>query len=607
MASTAYEEAVIETFGTKPLRTVLLIDDEFPTFVNLAEGEAEEGEQKFKQKDRAVDLYRGFRDRDLICDVENDVGDLDVERFRKSDLVILDYHLGPGENDTGKSIELLRQLASSKHFNTVIVYTAEADLAKVWLDIMSALSGGWTELVDDLKGEACDHWHALSDKDALPKASREATMQYVRRRMIRQLESGVLTSAIEELEELGVSRNACSDIIRAMIHRELGGRAGQYAEAAYRPTVGNYENEVYWMQTENSFVCILQKTDEWVDGDQSKLLMSYLSRALCAWHPNLVQILISEIQNVLELEALASADELLKDPITQTALWYYLLTIIGCVDPRKDPDIRAPLIDIVDKVVDGVRQKLATDEELLGIVSGAVFSELMETGWTADTWPKSGDSSMLKRAKEIARTSELLDNTDVLFRLNSFFSTEPFRSASVTNGTICWDMNSDKYVVIASPACDLVARRSSSTQKWSHAIHPLTPIVGIWLEPESVGGALSKAQRGHHIFLESESGKKAFNVLNGVSQPSYEFFFAMKEGRVHEKGGMTVLDVARIVGGSGDDAPKSGPKEGEEELSLERNELAVIGQLRDMNATRVLHLTGQHLSRIGLDFLNMPS
>ena len=608
MANAAYEKAVKETFETKPLRTVLLIDDEFPTFANLAEGETEKTRGTFKQKDRAVDLYRGFRARDMICDVENRVRDLDIECFRKSDLLILDYHLGPAQNDTERSIKLLRELASSRHFNTVVVYTAEEDLAQVWLDIMSALLGGWTEFEESLAAGARKYLDTLSDQDGLPQVSREATMQYARRRMIRQLDSGVSASARDELVTLGVPKNNASDVLTAMIHRELGGRAGPYASVAHRETVGGFEDEVYWIQTENSFVCVLQKSDEVDDGDESDRLMSYLSRALCAWHPNLVQVLTSEIQNILESEALASADRLLKDPITHTALWYYLLSGIGCIDPLKHPDIRSSLIDIVDKVFEGVRQRLSTDEDLLGVVSGAVIGELTETGWTSDTWPESGGNGMLNGAKQIARTTGLVNKPDVFFRLNSFLSTEPFRNGNPTTGTVCWDRNGDEYLVVASPACDLVARRPNISQKWAHLIHPLMPMMGIWLRcVASVDGALVEAERGHHIFLESETEKRVFSILNEVGQPSYEFLFAIDQGRVREIEGRVVFDVARIVSGSGTDGAETGPGNGKGELILEPSEFEVIGQLRDMNATRIMHLAGQHLSRIGLDFLNMPS
>ncbi|MFX8664561.1 response regulator receiver domain, partial [Acinetobacter baumannii] len=49
-------------------------------------------------------------------------------------LIVIDYHLDPGSIDNSKSIEILRRLADSPHFNTVIVYTS-AELQDVWRDI----------------------------------------------------------------------------------------------------------------------------------------------------------------------------------------------------------------------------------------------------------------------------------------------------------------------------------------------------------------------------------------------------------------------------------------------------------------------------------------
>ena len=116
MADAAYESAVKETFETKPLRTVLMIDDEFPTFADLAHGENDTNKKKFMQKGRAVALYEAFQKRHMICDVENVLSEVRTDRLRKSDLIILDYHLGPSEGDSTKAIEILRGLSSSKPF-----------------------------------------------------------------------------------------------------------------------------------------------------------------------------------------------------------------------------------------------------------------------------------------------------------------------------------------------------------------------------------------------------------------------------------------------------------------------------------------------------------
>ena len=607
MVDKSYVEAVKETFEKKPLKTVLLIDDEFPTFSDLVRGETVDNKNKFAQKDRALNLYEGFHNRHMLCDFENRIDELKIERFRKSDLVVLDYHLGPGENDTETSIELLHKLSTSKHFNTIIVYTAESNLDGVWLNIMATLSGGWTEFILNLKGEASEYWEELSDKDELPTVNSDAVKQFARRRRIRDIEKDVLCASRNELIDLDVPLTACNDIIKANISRQMTERAGKHAEESYRTTIGDYRNGVHWIQTQNTFVTILKKDDELEVDDNSERLMCCLSQALLAWHPNLFQILVSEIQNTLELEALATADKILSEATTHTALWYYLLETLGPIDLASGLDVKAPLMNIIDKIVDGIRRRLSTDDELLKLASNALFGELRDTGWTNGTWPESGHVTMTT-ASEIARTKGIVNKSAVFFRLNEFFSTEIFGRAHVTTGTICFLPKSADYFVTASPACDLEARQPGSGQSWASSIHPLTPMVVIRLQPiDKIDSALGEATRAHYIFLEHGGKKKAFNILNEVGQPSYEILFAINEGRVRGVEGKIVFNVARLFPSSADKTGETSSSEAKEDApTLVSEEFEVIGQLRNIHAARVLQIVGQHLSRIGLDFVDMP-
>jgi hypothetical protein len=605
MADAAYEAVVKETFETKPLRTVLMIDDEFPTFSDLARGETEQTKKRFAQKDRAVALYDAFQKRHMICDVENVANDVRPERLRKSDLVILDYHLGPGHNESDRAIEILRELAATKHFNTVVVYTAESNLDNVWLDIMASLSAGWTTLPAALTGDARQHWERLSDEGSLPDAAVEAMMAYSRRRNTRSLPDPVHKAARDELTALEVPLKDSTAIIEALIHRAMARRSGRYAAEPHRPAVGNYEDNKRWIQSGSVFVAILKKNDLTGDERDPAGIMAELNNTLLAWKPNLIQILISEIQNILELEALATEDDHLKDPVTHTALWYYLLDALGPLDPAANPDVNVPIMALVDKIVDGVRRKLSSDPGLLDLASRALMGELKDIGWTRETWPKPGTNAMLDGSAQVARTQDLTTRSKTMLRLNAFLSTEPFRRAHLTTGTIFRHDPSDQYFVAASPACDLVSRRPSADQRWAHSIFPFTPLVVILLAPSGIDKALNEASHGIHVFFEEAGDSKAFKLVAGPGdQPPYEFFMVKDEGRVRESGGKTVFDASRLT-------PKKIDKAGAQEDSpTEREwvdaEFEVVAQLRAVNATHVLQMAGQHLSRIGLDFISMP-
>jgi hypothetical protein len=372
-------------------------------------------------------------------------------------------------------------------------------------------------------------------------------MEFARRGELRDLNGPVRNAAQGELIALGVPPQACGEIITAMIHVEMTRRSGVYASEPHRRAVGGYRDGRRWVQSGNAFVTILQKNDLTDNESDPAGIMSCLSDALLSWRPNLVQILISEIQNILELEALATADDQLREPETQTALWYYLLDSLGPIDVGSTPDVSVPLMSVIDKIVDGIRRRLSSDPELLTLASQALLGELRDVGWTNDNWPKPRHKEMIPASMTMARTEGLVTGPNTLFRLNSFFSTELFRRAHLTTGTVFHDPAKNQFFVAASPACDLVARQPGANQVWAHAIHPLAPIVAILLHGVDSNAALNEAENGLHVFLESGVEKKAFKLVNDSGQPSYEFLFAKNEGRVRGDGGKIVFDAVRLA------------------------------------------------------------
>lgn len=74
----------------------------------------------------------------MICDVDNGSVNFDVDRIRKSDLIIVDYHLD--NNAPDKTLKLLQDLKDSDHLNMVVIYTRE-NLETVWMQISSTLKG----------------------------------------------------------------------------------------------------------------------------------------------------------------------------------------------------------------------------------------------------------------------------------------------------------------------------------------------------------------------------------------------------------------------------------------------------------------------------------
>lgn len=606
----SYAEAVKETFRSRALRTVLLIDDQFPSYADALEGA--DYLERFKETPRALRLYRMFKSRHMPCDVENNVGDLtaeDVERIRKSDLIVLDYHLTPGSRDNSKSIQLIRKLALTKHFNIVVLYTLETDLDGVWRDIAASLRCGWREPEDLLSEAEFAQWEVLTDGGKLPTTSKELLVAYILGRAPRDWPNRQLLA--DEFAERGVEKKHVGALIGALIHQGMRERFAYDADVLAmpeRPVFGACEaGRPRWVQSGNCFVALLGKQEFKADEHPTDAdgILRCLDEALADWRPNLLQVLISEMQNILELEALATAEfDYLRDPEIQIGLSYQLLrSLEDDAGPAARDRLMPPLQAIIDKLVETLRHRLAADGDLGQLATTLLGEELKRISWPVkETNRKERGKALFAAANELARTGKKPSLEEVFFALNHFLSTEPFRRGHLTTGTIFRELDGEEFWVCAAPGCDMVVRKPVAQQVWASGIHPVRAMVAVRLHPENgLDGALSKAERGRHIFLRAES-KQAFSIVDReIDQPVYEFFFPDNAARTHlGDDGRQSFTAFRV------EVTNGVPDRALDYPQFASAEYVIVGQLRPSYASRILQMAGQHLSRIGVDFVGKP-
>ena len=592
MARTAYEEAIVGTFRVNALRTAHLIDDEFPTYAELAANE--DAKTTFKQWSLAKDLYQHFGANHIPCDVANTIQDIqrDVERIRKSDLIVLDYNLRDG--DTRMSVGLVRQLARTDHFNTIIVYTSEPDLNSVWLNFAAALRGDWQAreaIEDDLEG--------LEDAGLkLEAPSIEMIADYLSGRSVAVHHPTEWKAYGEVFEEAGVQKEARSALVSARIRREVRSMLKddrETLEAEYASTEGRCRTgRPLWLQSGNCFITIVGKPKDSERSVEPAQLFEALDDALCDWRPNLLQLIISEIQNTLESGALATHELHLRDPQTQVSLCYFLLMALsGHQPPRETLD--APIHAVLDKLVEGVRQRLVTDPKL-GKLGGDLLAEELVRLAMPD-YP-AGDAEAAKRrrqcifehARKMASVDAELDVQQALLKLNAFMSSEPFRGL-LTTGTV-FEHDASRWICM-TPACDMVDRPPGNGQHWMQQLHPMKPMVAVRLEQKEPGKALKEAELSRSLFLNMDGDVSSFDVLPGAGGPSYEFIY-VESGSLNLDDGRHRFRGYRLWRTAEEQALPT---------ALTPVTFDVIGQVRPDYASRFLQQTGAWLSRIGVDFL----
>jgi Response receiver domain len=584
----AYQEAIVETFRKNALRTAHIIDDSFPTYADLVEDDG--AKEKFKEWRLAKELYDLFRDNHIPCDVENTVDSVrdDVNRIRKSDLIVLDYNLRP--DDTRLSVTLVRSLARTPHFNTIIVYTAADDLHEVWLNFAAALRGGWSRKkgADDIERRLED---VQDEKGQLDPPSREMLSDHIIGRSIAVHRAGEWKAYGEALEKIDKTERL--PIIEALIRREVRSFLSDDEDsinAEPRTVEGRWtKGGPLWLQSGNCFVAIMGKPSTDARAVAPEKLFEQLDAALCDWRPNLLQIIVSEVQNILESDAIATHEHHLRDPQTQVSLCYFLLMALGSGAPSRE-SLDGPIHSILDKLVEGVRQRLLADKAL-GTLAGDLLSSELDRLAIPEFRDKSARRiGLLKKAQQMAgRENDELDASEALLKLNAFLSMERFRG-HLTTGTVF--EHGGTHWVCMTPACDMVDRAPNDGQDWLRRIHPMKPIVAVRLKQKDRLKGLKDAELSRSLFIKSGDAIEAFDVLPD-SGPSYEFIY-LGGGALAVDGEHHTFQGFRVWRADG---------AAELPTSLEAVTYRIVGQVRADYASRFLQQTGAWLSRIGVDFI----
>lgn len=373
--SAVYEKAVHKTF-VESLRSVFLVDDAFPGFSDMFK--SDRARRRFKEHERAAALYGEFRKRHLPCDIENTFrkGDIKmVERMRKCDLIVLDFHLDPDERDSTKAVEILRRLAGSRHFNTVVVYTKAENLGEVWLDIAANLR---PDLAFDgfLDGHATElDWWQGADTSKLQVPTESAMVEFLTVGL-----SGMSKAAKKDIGDDIMANGGAGDrrvLVDAWLRYNAAERQHPAVDSKGSDATGPHalqgrfaKGRPHWLQCRGCFIAIVNKTN----ADEVRHLMSGLDAALLDWNPNFLQILVSEIQNNLELESFAADPRLFSDVERQIGLSHYLLSLL-----EEDGDQTATVESVVDRMVETLRHRISGDEKLrkfAGEVLGDIRDDL---------------------------------------------------------------------------------------------------------------------------------------------------------------------------------------------------------------------------------------
>lgn len=569
-----------------PIRTVLVVDDEFPTLDDLVAnvlvaGQAWGGKSANASVVRDLLAYVRNRSSPWLVDIHDGKGiSVDGElriapHLHHTDLMILDYHLNGDGGNGDQAITILRALAANDHFNLVVVYTkgySGGDLRQVYAEIRNALSyrqfsfmtadehnafDDYMAKWEDLDPSIVDDLVALVSPDSYFK-------ERVRPGSVAASEEGALIRTIvakRQAKDLTIDAQILTKWLLHKKHKEL---ESQMSSVDLGTVTCGYNENTNWVCTTRLFVTVVGKS-EGPDKLESKLL-----DALSSWRPSPHQLLMAKMRSQLDQRGVVAEAGVLDDAYVQAA-WLSEMFQPGYKDRKR----------LLERTVRRHWEALGDQlgEEVRGY-AGRLILHAEQTGST-DIRKRYVDPEITKnRSKMIAH-------------VNCYNSTKPVEASHLRTGQV-FELppsagdTKKSYWICLSPSCDLVP--GQKTSGWNSRLRDFLPFAAVELKPCKLETALNHASLNIYLFLRISGEVEAFAFHpegNLGANPSWEQMFAANRGEFSSNINDLVLHRCAANGAS---------------LLADATTAVVVAQLRYEYALNLLQRLGGVFSRVGLDF-----
>lgn len=599
--------SLIKKAYIEPIRTVTIVDDDYPTLDSVIRHQRDGISGSWEQSD--LNRLEAFisvcrRDRSWAVDVyDGQSPDLnDVPHINNSDLVVLDYHLDPSIHDSGeKALECVRVLASNNHFNLVVVHTKgyDGDIRQVFAETLCSLKkipeipkpdenspDDIDEFFDDQEIDQPDTVKRLKESVDLIMALKVCEGgQYQSLYMNPNSSFGGLKGDIDQLTE--GSNITGGNVIWWLVKNKI--QCSKDLFSSHDTTALNWEfnEDRNWISSGKIFITVIQKSKE---TEEIKEIPEKLVLALEGSLPSPMLLLMARMRYELEEYGFLEATKIVDQEGIQAAWLHQLLS-----SSNESRNV------VSDKVVEKHWDRISTEtkprlREFANEISNA-FSEKSHKGVIKHLFGK-----------------EIADEPNIsIAALNCYNCSREVSEHHLITGHIlefsegsAQDLEKE-YWVCMSPACDLVPNQKTSG--WYGRIGPENmPFKAVKLKGANLKGAISKANTNRYIFLNiNDSCIDAFEFPDGKNtNPEWEQMFASDGGRFREGNMLTVNRITQEsprFRGKGRSQKKK-LHDGSKVLTFKSYEnVRVVSELRYEYAINLLQRLGGNLSRVGLDFV----
>lgn len=604
-----YSDLVKDAF-INPIRSVLIVDDEYPTWETILKPQSESDSKWGKSRGKVLDMVAAFRANSpsLIVDIHDGslLEDSDTDELAKhlyqSDLLVLDYQLDGSDGGGDKSVGIACKLLENDHFNLIVLHTSLKELWAPFEEMVVGLISKSKSFPQGLVQRGQAAYDALEDEEQeeFDDISKKCItpMQYLycyqlgnatRHELADLMKGGgPFTEFKVQLEKTEIdSHNLPALGVWAMskLQTELEKKFSRVDHNAlsWSDSRISGSGSNFWIRTNKGFIAFANKNNT------SDLILA-LQNALEAWQPTPTRLLSAKLRSELDRQGVIAEDEVFKDKLVFRKFYSNLTEQ---TDENSEITQRTALEGQARRHVEHLVDRTIEPVILYG-----------QNIIKADPAANDSGASFLDHYG-IFNDQQIVESSKYY---NSYISSKSPTGWHISPGQIFCTTRPDSEMqelwVCVSPACDLVpGQRKIGIQTKDGSVKSF---IAVRLE-EGFTEELSSRQINSNEFVFLHSGDK-IDVRSiypkasadiddskiGSKQPHWRMFFAKNEGKF----------ITQTV-------PNLGKKEvelqwliaGDDGLKLHDQTVEIKWQLRYEYALNLNQKLGGNLTRIGLDFL----
>lgn len=585
--STLVQEAFID-----PIRSVLIIDDKYPTWDKIFGDEDynRDDEIKWAKRENILKVVGQFREKSpaLTVDIHDGTNNAMISSYlHQSDLLVLDFHLEPIEPFGIRAAEILRHLLNNSQFNLVVVHTDTSDLIVPFNSIilsllppfatdMERIQLGQTmiEEAEDKVAEDIQTRLAASLTKAGYLEFRRALDKGVRSKRFMQDAEAAETFRAICIEAQWDGRQIAIMWDWALSQHEASMQGEKKANSGFKWKSPG-QTEFPWIRSSGGFVAFADK--------RNTEILEILRSALEDWKPSPSRMISSRIRAEISSLGVMAEDATFNDRRAHWKYYQELLTtdISGeAADSQRRTLIEAHAARHTERLLDQVG-KQAINFGLRIVQCDPQTHDKTKEGFSSHyDLPPVADG----------------DRDVALDHYNAYISTKAVSGWHLQPGHII--LLDNEYWVCVSPACDLVPKQKGQIGILGSIKSEIKPFMAVKLHQRSKVERADVNSNTMIFLLDAATNTvRTFSVFPAKGEhgsPVWRMMLASDHGKFNIKEDKTAdLTLQTVSGESG--KLEIVPKEGQ-----------IIAQLRYEYALNLVNKLGVEFTRIGLDFVAPP-